>query len=140
MYRTDAHEDRSLLLFGHDRTVSAYRRETGELAWRFENEGAYNYYVDFVVVSSHIFVVVANYLVRLDYATGRPINSTQFRSSVVRVMFDDGRLYAFGDEHIYCVDLDGRVLWERPHKLATESRMPSFGFPGNISNGFRDSG
>ncbi len=140
MYRTDAHDDRSLLLFGHDHKVVAYRRETGEIAWTYENEAAYPFFVDFVVVGRHVFVPVGQYLVRLDYATGRPINSTQFQSTVLRVMHDDGRLFAFGDEHVYCIDLDGRLLWERPHMLYTASKMPTFGFPGNIINGFRDSG
>jgi outer membrane protein assembly factor BamB len=140
MYRTDAHEDRSLLLLGHNRAVWAYRRETGELAWKYENDHAYDYYVDFVVVGKHVFVAVNEYIVRLDYATGRPINSTQCQSRVLRVMHDDGMLYAFGDENIYCVDLDGRIIWVRNHKLYTASTMPTFGFPGNIINGFRDSG
>jgi outer membrane protein assembly factor BamB len=139
MYRTNASQDRSLLLFGHDNKVVAYRRDNGEIAWSFEHAEAYGYYVDFVIVEGRAFVAVGHWLVAVDYATGRPLASTEFRSRVVRVMHDDPHLFAFGDEHVYCVDLQGRVLWERPHRLVTATTMPTFGFPGNVSHGFRDS-
>ena len=140
MYRTDAHENRSLLLLGYERKVVAVRRETGEVAWTFANDGAYRYYVDFAVWEGRVFVAAGHYLVCLDYATGRPMFSTQFQSEILRVLLDDGRLYAFGEEHIGCVDPDGQLLWERSHSIHLESKSPTFGFPGNIVAGFRDSG
>jgi outer membrane protein assembly factor BamB len=140
MYRTDAHEDRSLFLMGHDKTLFAFRRHNGELAWKFENQYAYHYYVDFVVVGSLVFVPVGAYIVRLDYATGRPINSIPLASDVLRIVHDEGLLFAFGGQGIFCLDLEGRVLWSRPHTLPTATTMPTYGFPGNIVHGFRDSG
>lgn len=125
---------------GYDRKIIAYRRDTGEPAWKYENESAYHYFVDFVIAGERVYAAVGEYLVCLEYTTGKPLASTQFQSTVLRVMLDQGRIYAFGSAHIYCVDLAGRVLWERPHSLYTDSKMPTFGFPGNIISGFRDSG
>jgi outer membrane protein assembly factor BamB len=140
MYRTDAHEDRSLLLLGHDRKIVAVRRDSGEVAWTFQYDEAYGYYVDFAVTLGRVYVAAGPYLACLDYKTGRPHFSTQFKSPILRVLLDDQQLFAFGDKHIGCVDLDGRLLWEQPHEIHMDAKAPTFGFPGNIIGGFRDSG
>jgi outer membrane protein assembly factor BamB len=140
MYREDAHEDRSLLLVGVNRKLVAYRRETGEVAWTYANESAYGYYVDFVIVARRVYVAVGRYILCLDYPTGNPLFSTELESGALRLMLDEERLYALGDDHIWCIDLDGRKLWSRPHELNSHSVMPTFGFPGNVTYGFRDSG
>ncbi len=140
MYRTDAHEDRSLLLLGHARKLTAYRRESGEIAWTFEDSRAYGYYVDFVIAARRVYVAVGTYVAALDYATGRPLFSTELPSNVLRILLDEQRLYAFGADHVWCVELDGRLVWQREHTLTTLDTMPTYGFPGNIVNGFRDNG
>jgi outer membrane protein assembly factor BamB len=140
MYRTDAHENRSLLLLGYERKVVAVRRETGEVAWTFQNDGAYPYYVDFVVCEGRVYAAAGLYLVCLDYSTGRPLFSTQFQSPILRVLLDERRLYAFGAGHVGCADLEGRLLWERSHQIQMASTGPTFGFPDNIIPGFRDNG
>jgi outer membrane protein assembly factor BamB len=140
MYRTDAHEDRSLLLSGYDERVTAYRRDTGAVAWIFKRRDAYGYYVDFAVANGRVFVAVGNSIACLDYKTGSVIGTTPLPSNVVRLMIDDERIYAFGDAHVYCIDLSGRILWQQQQVVSTQSFIPTFGFPGNIVHGFRDSG
>jgi outer membrane protein assembly factor BamB len=140
MYRTDAHEDRSLLLSGYERKLIAYRRDNGEVAWVFKDDGGYDFYVDFDVHGGRVFVAVGNSIVCLDYKTGNVIGATPLPSDILRLIIDEERIYAFGSDHLYCVDLAGRLVWQRPQEIYTSSKMPTFGFPGNIVHGFRDSG
>jgi outer membrane protein assembly factor BamB len=140
MYRTDAHEDRSLLLSGYDERVTAYRRDTGEVAWIFKRSDAYGYYVDFAIAGGRVFVAIGSSIACLEYKTGKVIGTTPLPSKVIRLILDEERIFAFGDEHVYCIALDGRILWQRQQIVATQSFMPTFGCPGNIVYGFRDSG
>lgn len=87
-----------------------------------------------------VYVASGNAIVCVDYASGKPIGKTPLPSPVLRMIVDDGRIYAFGGEHLYCIDLSGRVLWQQAQEVYTASKMPTFGFPGNIVHGFRDSG
>jgi outer membrane protein assembly factor BamB len=140
MYRQSAHENRSLLLVGHDKRLTAIHRDDGRVAWTFAAEHAYGYYVDFVAIAGRVYVAVGTSVVCLDYATGRVLGATQLERDVVRLFHDDGQLFALGDRQIACIDLAGRVRWSLPHEIQTQSTMATIGFPGNVVYGFRDSG
>src|SRR5262249_7515054 len=117
MYRADAHEDRSLLLFGYAHHITAYHRETGEVAWTFSHDDAGGAFVDFAISEGRVYVAVGKSLVCLTHKTGVVVGTSPLPSRIERVLFDDGRLYAFGDDAVFCLDRDGRILWQRPQKV-----------------------
>jgi len=140
MYRENAAENRSLLLLGHDGRLRAIHRETGEVAWTFQPDDAYGYYVDFVVLDDRVYLAAGDTVVCLDYATGRGIGFTKLESSVLRLFEDDGQLFAIGGEHVHRIDLSGKVAWSVENRMQTDAKMATLGFPGNVIYGFRDSG
>jgi outer membrane protein assembly factor BamB len=140
MYRNDAHEDRSLLLFGVERELTAYNRDTGKIAWTFQHETMYGYYVDFVVMNGRVFLAAGKWVVCLDYKTGKPLGQVELPSIVLRILEDDDRIYAFGGDDLSCLDKEGRLIWTTRKPFYADSKMPTVGFPGNIIRGFRDSG
>lgn len=140
MYRQDAHENRSLFLCGFGRKITAYHRANGQVAWVFEEEGAYPYYVDFAIEGGRVYIPSGGFIVCLDYATGARVGRIRVGEGVLRVMIDEGHLFAVGESGIFCLDLAGNVLWRASHELSADSKMPTLGFPGNIIHGFRDTG
>lgn len=140
MYRENAAENRSLLLLGHDGRLRAIHRETGELAWTFSPEEAYGYYVDFVILDGRVYLAAGDTVVCLEYVTGRGIGFTKLPSTIVRLIADDGQLFAVGPEHVHRIDLSGNVAWSVPNSMQTDAKMATLGFPGNVIYGFRDSG
>ncbi len=130
MYRANADEDRSVVVFGLNGRIIALDVSTGSR--KFEHQVGRGE-VELLIEDERIYAVTADRrLYCFTYPSGRALGSTKLPGTYASrptMLMDSGRLFICSGGEVVCTNLDGGVLWHDPMTGKGLGSM-SIGLPG----------
>ncbi len=135
MYRTDASEDRSLLVTAFRGRVFALDRVTGQIRWKVEPPDFDVGPLEIVFGQGVVLAVSGRHLTFVDYASGRVLKriDRKERGAGGRpiVIVDGEQLFIGSSGSVACYSLNGDFLWEQ-YFTGEGFGEPAIGLPGNV--------
>jgi outer membrane protein assembly factor BamB len=131
MYRTDATQNRSVLVLGLRGRVIGKDRTTGATLW--EHDTGIPYEVELAILDDRVFASSGREILAIEYPSGRIIGRTPIPGTGGRctLLVDGQQLFTCVAGEVACFDWNGMLLWHDPLPGRGIGSM-SLGLPGNV--------
>lgn len=132
-YRSDASEDRSILVVAFGGKVFGVVPGTGEIAWEHVVGTLYPV-VEIQIAHGRVFAATAASLYTFDYPSGEPLGEVSIPDTYEgrpTMALERERIYLASSGEVTCFGLDGTVQWVQGFAKKGLGAV-ALGFPGNI--------